>query len=251
MAQARHGHAAVLLADGQVLVVGGHDAAGRATATAEIFDPARAAWRPAGTLRFARYGHTATRLADGRVLVVGGYDGVTYGLDVAEVLDPAHGAWTTAAPSERGWVYHTATLLQDGRVLLAGGHLPGYVPVPSASLYDPHDDTWAVVDEMISPRGRHSATLLADGRVLVAGGYQDLALAELFAPPVRRDHHVFLPSALRPGSLAPELITDTPRRDRQPAGGRLVAAAPRSLETSAAPATAGAHQPAAVFASSR
>ncbi len=59
--------AAVLLADGSVLVAGG-------AAELERFDPGRGRFVPAGRIDAALAFSTATRLRDGRVLVAGGYD---------------------------------------------------------------------------------------------------------------------------------------------------------------------------------
>lgn len=72
LAEARWGHSATLLRDGQVLVLGGFDAQQRALDSAEIYEPDARAFRPFGRLNHARGVHTATLLADERVLVLGG-----------------------------------------------------------------------------------------------------------------------------------------------------------------------------------
>ena len=74
LATARRNAAAVTLADGRVLVVGGTDAGGAALDTAELFDPATRTFAlvTSSTMAAARTGHTATELGDGRVLVAGG-----------------------------------------------------------------------------------------------------------------------------------------------------------------------------------
>src|SRR3954471_9805085 len=75
MGTPRGDHTATLLADGQVLAVGGRDADFAATKLAERYAPVTNGWSPAGTMATARSFHTATRLNDGRVLVTGGYAG--------------------------------------------------------------------------------------------------------------------------------------------------------------------------------
>ncbi len=70
----RASHTATLLANGQVLLVGGADSDGPADNTAELFDPAIAVFLSTGSMAKARVGHTATLLLDGRVLVAGGSD---------------------------------------------------------------------------------------------------------------------------------------------------------------------------------
>jgi N-acetylneuraminic acid mutarotase len=80
MDQARDGHTATLLADGNLLVAGGYDwnlrfygyDLPRYVGSAELYDPAAGTWIAAASLISARYGHTATLLQDGSVLVVGG-----------------------------------------------------------------------------------------------------------------------------------------------------------------------------------
>jgi len=98
MTAARAKHAAVLLPDGKVLVVGRQDA--------ESYDLASGAWVPAGEMtRDHIEGVTGTLLKDGRVLIVGGRQDSTKGetslqvggtgMTVAEIYDPASG-WSKA-----------------------------------------------------------------------------------------------------------------------------------------------------------
>lgn len=65
----RHGHSAVVLQSGKVLVVGGYPAG----VISELYDPATDAWTTVPTLSIPRTYASATRLPSGRVLVVGGY----------------------------------------------------------------------------------------------------------------------------------------------------------------------------------
>jgi hypothetical protein len=64
-----------LLPNGQVLVTGGVNSSGLASATAELYDPASGTWTATGSLANARIDHTATLLPNGNVLVAGGNDG--------------------------------------------------------------------------------------------------------------------------------------------------------------------------------
>jgi streptogramin lyase len=57
MANAREGHTATVLPDGNVVVVGGDD-----VGDMEIYRPARQDWQPAGLLRVVRYDHATTTL---------------------------------------------------------------------------------------------------------------------------------------------------------------------------------------------
>ena len=160
MGTPRHGHAAIRLADGRVLVVGGkaeYDFEPSDLTSAELYDPGSGTWSAAGTTaKPLQARHAATLLRDGKVLVADS--------DGAEVFDPETRAWTVAA---RGWsgvltgFGATATLLLDGRVLVAGVH--------GAQLYDPINETWTNTGTMTEPLLWYSATLLSDGKVLAAG----------------------------------------------------------------------------------
>jgi hypothetical protein len=67
---ARATHTATLLPNGRVLIAGGMEGAG---ATAEIYDPDRGSFAPAGRLAFERSGgHAAVLLSSGKVLLAGG-----------------------------------------------------------------------------------------------------------------------------------------------------------------------------------
>ncbi len=123
------GHTAALLADGRVLVVGGH-ASGvleEPLTSAELYNPKTRTFSPTGSMAHARDGQTATLLANGRVLVVGGAD------NTAELYEPKTGTFGPTGSMTTMRAGQTATLLADGRVLLAGGTDDG----TTAELYQP------------------------------------------------------------------------------------------------------------------
>lgn len=173
----RSGHAAVLLRDGKVLVVGGVPAGGPllpvATASAELFDPATNVFATAGSMTVARRdGHSATVLSDGRVLVCGGFDLVsTAPRSDAEIFDPRTGRFTPTGSMAQPRTRHAAVLLANGKVLVAGGQGNDGL---SAELFDPVTGTFSSTAAMPHFRLDASAALLADGRVLMMG-YQDAA----------------------------------------------------------------------------
>jgi hypothetical protein len=76
MVAARAGHAAVLLADGKVLVTGGvgneKPNGDPVLASAELYDPASETWSATASMLVPRRDFSATLLADGKVLVAGG-----------------------------------------------------------------------------------------------------------------------------------------------------------------------------------
>ena len=176
LAVGRRDHTATLLADGEVLVVGGATTLNSdPTASAELYQPSTRAWIPGPPAPDAFIGHTATLLGDGRVLAVGGWS------SGADVYDPVARSWRAGNPPLATLIGHTATLLRDGRVLVAGGK----GAIASAELYDPATGAWQLTGTMVEGRTHHTATLLPDGRVLVVGGngvFSELANAELYDP---------------------------------------------------------------------
>ncbi len=86
-------HTATLLPDGRVLIAGGADVRGVATASCELFDPKGNQWVRAASLSEARSGQAASLLSDGDVLITGGETGsdvYPFGtMSSAEIYHPA------------------------------------------------------------------------------------------------------------------------------------------------------------------
>jgi N-acetylneuraminic acid mutarotase len=131
----RTGHAAALLASGQVLVAAGENYSSSLT-SAELFNPASGTWTLTGSLHAARNEHTATLLANGQVLVAGGQNGTSF-VASAELYNPATAAWTTAGRLNTPRIEDTATMLASGQVLVAAGQDSNYNYLASAELYTP------------------------------------------------------------------------------------------------------------------
>lgn len=135
MTERRYGHAAVLLADGGVLITGG--STGRewkdTTSSAEIYDPQRKSFARTGEMSLPRFHHQAAtlQLSGGQSLVAG--SGARL-----EIYNPASGSFTsTAGNVGTGRIFSTGTMLPNGRVLITGGYNLGYAPTASAWIYSP------------------------------------------------------------------------------------------------------------------
>jgi hypothetical protein len=176
MSTGRSFHAAVLLRDGTVLIVGG--------SSAEIYDPAAATFTAIGNLSTARSAPTATSLDDGRVLIAGGdlFSGAAAPLkSTAELYDPSTRIFTRTGDMVTIHIGSTATLLKNGKVLFAGGIKPecrNVCNADSPELFDPSTGTFTLTgtyastgDGIYSNGGPNvsAVTLLLDGRVLIAG----------------------------------------------------------------------------------
>ncbi len=253
LATGRTLHAATLLPDGRVLVLGGIEASGLNTASVEAYDPADGGWQPIGALTMPRSGHTATLLADGTsILVTGGSSAPFTPVAAAEIVETASGRAHAVAALTAPRSSHTATRLVDGRVLVAGGLTGGAgTETAAADLYQPATEEFVGIGRMAAPRAGHTATLLPDGRVLVAGGaYFDagsgavrVAGAELFdplggtfspAPPMRTPRSDHTATLLADGSVLIVGGVSDPLRGTQvlaaerfdPIANRFVAAGP-------------------------
>jgi len=169
MSTPRTGHAAVLLANGKVLVAGGAGSDEQGLASAEIYDPATNKWTPTGSMLTPRVARTAVVLKDGRVLVTGGGEG----WNLAEIYDPASDSWRSTGNMTTRRVKHAATLLPDGRVLITGGAPDsGWHPVRSAEVFDPATNKFTAISQMELARFKipDATAVLKNGRILIAGG---------------------------------------------------------------------------------
>jgi len=179
MSVARFRHAATLLPDGSVLVVGGLSPCCPTLylSSAERYDPLTGSFSMTGSMSSKREWPTATLLNNGKVLVIGGHNGATVNAS-AEVYDAPTGTFSPTGSLSTPRSGHTATLLQDGTVLIAGGYFNG----ASAEVYNPATGTFSPVANMTTPRYFHAATLLRNGKVLITGGDAAQTTAELFDP---------------------------------------------------------------------
>jgi hypothetical protein len=166
----RHGHVALLLKDGSVLVLGGLTKT-RPLASGERFFPAEGEFRrvkrrlprPSGWA-------AAARLPDGRALYVGGWLDVQTVLSNAALYLPNTGEITpTQGRLSSPRFDHTVTPLADGSLLIAGGN-NGSEALSFTERYLPDRDRFVPSRRMLSTRQLHTATPLPDGRVLIVGG---------------------------------------------------------------------------------
>ncbi|HKQ74779.1 MAG TPA: kelch repeat-containing protein [Blastocatellia bacterium] len=189
----RVGHAALRLANGKVLIVGGAGAI-----NAEIYDPDSGAWTNAGNPGASFVFPRAELLTDGRALVTGGFVGGS-GLRIAKIYDPTTNAWNSAGAMNAERLLHSITLLPDGRALIAGGFIDQ--PLRTAEIYDPATNRWTFTGDLIFPRADHQAVLLANNKALIAGGVgpieDDYKSAQLYDPATGRWSATGAPTTLR------------------------------------------------------
>jgi hypothetical protein len=191
MTIARWGHAAALLNNGKVLIVGGAGSSGPAFASAELYDPSTSMFTKTGSMANPRVpGFTAARLSSGKVLVVGGQQGAG---PTAEVYDPATGSFTaTKEPPAFIDFMGTETVLPSGKVFVTSGACgtvdPGELYDPASNgftatgLYNPATNSYS---GPIPKSFYAAAALLPSGRVLLVGNAcasTSQSIAEIYDP---------------------------------------------------------------------
>lgn len=176
------GAAAASLADGRIVVAGGHYSDGTLVSQVGIYDPASQSWQDGGQLGVARTGHTVTALDDGRVLIAGGRTVNGPSFDV-EIYNPNTRQSVHAGDLWVPRVNHAAVELGSGLVLVAGGS-NGSGVLDYLELFDSTSGlTQSLPIRLAVAREKLTATRLLDGHVLLAGGRDgsgSLAVAEIF-----------------------------------------------------------------------
>ncbi|MDO8432700.1 MAG: kelch repeat-containing protein [Candidatus Binatus sp.] len=177
-------HSATLLLDGQVLLTGGRSCvdeceANPASKSAELYDPGRRQFFPAGTMRESRILHNSTLLPDGRVLISGGRSciGDCEGdktLQNTEIYDPGNGSFVLAANMSTARASHRAIALPDGRIFIYGGawcsRRSGCSYLNSGELFQPDTETFIPATSGTVAGVNSVAALLPNQEVLIAGG---------------------------------------------------------------------------------
>ena len=204
LARSYDGSAAVALADGRVLILGGgsiNTSTGdleMASDEIQVYDPRYGIVSVVSErLSVPRAFHRATLLNDRRILVTGGVKSVINGQylvdGTAEVISVNDdGSLSTSGPipmdgglaSDTGRYQHMQVLLNDGTVLIAGGRDTSG-PLSSSTRFFPQTNLFVVQGDLNTPRADASITLLkrTQEKALISGGLSDsgpLASTEIF-----------------------------------------------------------------------
>ncbi|GAA4862540.1 galactose oxidase-like domain-containing protein [Actinomycetospora straminea] len=161
------GHA--FLADGRLLVAGGHITDGDGLDQACLYDPWQGDWTPLPDLRSGRWYPSAVTLADGRVLVISGshQDGPHQPIEeVPEIWDGT--SWRPTRDFRGLPLYPRVHVLPDQRVLMAGSNAPTTI----LDTAGPGDWTDAGVRAQ-GERQYGPSVMYEPGKVIYLGGGND------------------------------------------------------------------------------
>ena len=173
---ARREHAAVVLDDGKVLIIGGGDGCGMGTTmaidSAEIYDPATGTFELLeSNMIVPRQFLNAVKMPDGTVLIFGGGQGpgILNPTKKVELFDPQTKTFTEKAEMSVPRIYAVANLLRDGTVLLVSSW-DGAKIGNDAEIYDPATNLFTPIEGPIHAQAIQSGIRLLDGTVLCPAG---------------------------------------------------------------------------------
>ncbi len=152
------------LADGRLLVSGGHLDDRRGLRDANLFDPGSQRWLPVSTMSFARWYPTTTALADGEVISLAGTDQSAEQVEIPEIW--SGGSWRQLPGAARALPYYPRTFVAPNGLLFYAGELQ-----QSAYLDPAGSGRW--MSGPSSNYGRRdygSAVMYQPGKVMILGG---------------------------------------------------------------------------------
>ena len=153
------------MADGRILVVGGHVTGDTGLTALNAFDPKTNSWDVLADMAFPRWYPTATALPDGRVIILSGETNC-YDCDVTtpEIYDPVANTTTQLTGSQFFFYFYPhAFVLPDGRVIVSST-----IQTPTASqVLDLTAGTWTPIGGPVVDGG--SAVMYLPGKILKTG----------------------------------------------------------------------------------
>ena len=157
----------VHLADGSLLVAGGHDKAGGILGIADsnTFDPVTQTWHNLPDMAFKRWYPTLTMLGDGKAIILSGsVNSESVFVETPELFDPVAKTWTQLTNAKMSIPqYPMVYLLADGRLLQSG---TTEAPTITRAL-NIATQTWTTIDSQMLDAG--SGAMYAPGRIVKSG----------------------------------------------------------------------------------
>jgi galactose oxidase len=151
------------LADGKLLVAGGHIADGQGEPKATIFDPTTKTWRRIDNMNGGRWYPTVVALPDGSVLVSSGSNEHGHVNVVQQIGKDGH--WKSIVEHNDIPLYPRMHVAPDGRVFLSGSLQLTQLLNTSGT------GAWEVVGDFNGPQRDYGCSVMYDvGKVLIVGG---------------------------------------------------------------------------------
>ena len=172
MNEARMAHFQVLLANGNVLTLGGHGTGFVALSSAEIFN--------LNANSFTTYSMNNThdigavvKLSDGKILIAGGAAdyGVAPGYKTAEIFDPSDNSFTSINDMAYERTNCYGVTLASGKVLIAGGWY-NTNSLTYGEFFDPTTNTFTATGALNTPRANPMVFPTSDSGAVIFGGYE-------------------------------------------------------------------------------
>lgn len=175
----RFDHNAILLDDGNVLIVGGITNK-KQLASAEIYDFNLNKFIKINDMKHTRVKPQIEKLKNGEILIIGGYglnkdisNGESEWIQTIEIYDPKISQFSNYIKNNLTDPSSIATLLSDGNVLFTAGarDVRWYsVPTNESAILNVPKTELIKGSDLKNKRCFHSAILLNDGTVLIIGG---------------------------------------------------------------------------------
>jgi galactose oxidase len=159
------GHA--FMADGRLLIAGGHISSGHGLPDAILFDPFSSSWTRLPDMALGRWYPTVTALPNGEMLVTAGTTEDASKNTIPEIWSPATSSWRRLTGASRELVYYPWMFLApDGRIFMSG-HSPS-----TAWLTPSGSGAWSAGPRtrFSSSREYGSAVMYEPGKLLLVGG---------------------------------------------------------------------------------
>jgi hypothetical protein len=179
MTQPRSNHSAVLLADGQsVLVTGGFGQSSNPP-TAELFSGGQ--WLRVSDMLHPRENHDSILLADGRAMILGGSDAVGGWVNSADIFQytstPASGTFSDGGAFSTMGRWAPVALMANQALLFSSGFAgvgtQNGTETTEASLFDPKNNSWSTTSTSVAhDDGQEQSLLRSDGtaETIIFGG---------------------------------------------------------------------------------
>ncbi|MFL5300985.1 MAG: galactose oxidase-like domain-containing protein, partial [Anaeromyxobacteraceae bacterium] len=155
------------LADGRLLVAGGHADSHIGLPLATVFDPFARSWLPTPPMNDRRWYPSNTTLANGDVVVVAGeIDAASVNNALPQVYEVAANRWRDLSSALQSLPYYPRQFLApNGKVFVAG-------PQPTSQYLDTSGTgAWSAVASPNHPgRDYGPAVMYAEGKVMMIGG---------------------------------------------------------------------------------